>query len=135
MLYLVNKRFHNAAWLYAIGTLLHTLDHFRRGVHTVSDGVVFLGTFGMVIAAVAITLALTDHPSAPKVSLYGFAHAAGIAAIHYLPHWSSLSDSAIGGNWSVLSWFAVSLEIVGAVAFSLAGLAILRTKRASPQFA
>lgn len=129
------SRFKQAAWLYALGTLLHTLDHFRRGVDTVSSGVVFLGTFGMVFAAVAITLCLTDHPSAPWVALYGFAHAAGIAAVHYLPHWSSLSDSAIGGNWSVISWFAVSLEIVGAVAFALAGLAILRTKRRSPQFA
>jgi hypothetical protein len=126
--------FRYAAYLYAAGTLLHTLDHFRRGVHTVSDGVVFLGTFGMVFAAVAITLCLTNHPFAPKAALYGFPHAIGIAAIHYLPHWSSLSDSAFGGNWSPISWFAVSIEIIGALAFGFAGLALLRRER-TPQYA
>jgi hypothetical protein len=120
------------AYVYAVGTILHTLDHFRRGVDSVSPSVVFLGTFGMVFAAVAITLAVTDHPFAPKAALFGFPHAVGIAAVHYLPHWSSLSDSAIGGNWSVLSWGAVSLEIFGALAFAFAGLAILRR---SPQLA
>jgi len=128
VLYLVDT-FKASAYLYAVGTLLHTLDHFRRGMHTVSDGVVFLGTFGMVFAAVAITLCLTDHPFAPKAALYGFAHGIGIAAIHYLPHWSSLSDSALGGHWSPISWFAVSIEIIGAFAFGLSGLSILRRER------
>src|SRR5438874_2427243 len=125
--------FRYAAVLYATGTLLHTLDHFRRGVHTVSDGVVFPGTFGMVFAAVAITLAVIDHPNAPYAALYGFPHAIGIAAIHYLPRWSSLSDSALGGGWSPVSWFAVSIEIVGALAFAFAGLALIRAR--SPQLA
>jgi len=132
VLYLVTKpidTFKGTAYLYAVGTLLHTLDHFRRGVHTVSDGVVFLGTFGMVFAAVAITLCLTDHPFAPKAALYGFPHAIGIAAIHYLPRWSVLSDSAFGGHWSPLSWFAVSIEIIGALAFALSGVSILRRQR------
>jgi len=127
--------FKVSAYLYAAGTLLHALDHFRRGTHTVSDAVIFLGTFGMVFAAVAITLALTDHPAAPWAAVViGFPHALGIAAVHYLPHWSVLSDSAIGSNWSPISWFAVSIEIVGALAFASSGLLLLRRGR-SPQYA
>jgi len=134
VIYLVNKNLKYAAYLYAAGTLVHTLDHFRRGVHTVSDGVVFLGTFGMVIAAVAITLVLTDHPFGPKAALYGFPHAIGIAAIHYLPRWSVLSDSAFGTHWSPISWFAVTIEIIGALAFGSAGISVLR-RQSVPQFA
>ncbi len=122
-----------AALFYAFGTLLHTLDHFRRGVHTVSDAVVFLGTFGMVFAAVAITLALVDHPNAPWAALYGIPHALGIAAVHYLPTWGVLSDSAFGGHWNPLSWLAVTLEIAGGLSFAFAGIALLR--RPQPQLA
>ncbi|MEX2394123.1 MAG: hypothetical protein WD826_06560 [Actinomycetota bacterium] len=120
-----------AAWLYAIGTALHTIDHFRRGPGSVSWEVVEVGTVGTILAAVVMTLIFTGHRLAPAASVaIGFPHGLGIAAVHWLPRWSVLSDSFFDTSAGLMSWAAVTLEVGGAIAVGVAGLLALRTSRA-----
>ena len=108
--------------LYAAGTMIHTLDHLRRGTEVVTDQVYWLGTFGTVLAALAIGLALTGHRLAPTVAMVvGITHGVGISAVHLLPQWSAFSDAFPGNSVSPLSWVAVLSEIGGALAFGIAG--------------
>lgn len=54
----------------------------------------------------------------------GFPDAVGISAVHLLPHWSSFSDAFPGAHRTGVtgfSWFAAVIEVVGALAFALAG--------------
>jgi hypothetical protein len=59
----------------------------------------------------------------------GFPLAIGFLAAHWVPEWSSLSDPVWEiDSWAWLSYVASSLEIAGALAIGLAGLAILRSR-------
>jgi hypothetical protein len=77
------------------------------------------------------------HPLAPRVSAtVAFPGAIGVAAVHLLPHWSVFSDAFPGGatrGITAMSWTAVLLEIAGAVAVGVAGIAALRRHAASEQ--
>jgi hypothetical protein len=125
-----------AALLYLVGTTLHTIDHFRRGAGSVNWEVVEIGTTGLVFAAITMTLIFTGHRLAPMAAVaVGFPHGLGIAAVHWLPTWSVLSDSFFAWTASPFSWLAVSLEVAGALGVGIAGLVALRTSRAgSPDF-
>jgi hypothetical protein len=125
----------NAALLYAAGTLIHTVDHFRRGSDTVTTHVYSVGSVATVIAFVTIGLVLLGHPIAPKLAAwFATAHGIGIAAVHLLPRWSVFSDaftgSEVGRGITGVSWVAVSMEIAGALATGIAGLAVLRRRAA-----
>lgn len=116
----------SAGVLYAFGTLVHTIDHFRRGAGSVSWELVEVGTIGTVLAAVAVTLIFTRHRLAPFAALaVGLPHGLGIAAVHFLPHWSVLSDQIASTNPQLLSFVAVILEVVGALATAAAGAYVL----------
>jgi hypothetical protein len=120
-----------AAWIYAIGTTLHTIDHFRRGAGSTSWELVEVGTAGTILAAIVITLILTEHRLAPTAAVsVGFAHGLGIAAVHWLPRWSVLSDSFFDWSAGPISWTAVTLEVAGAIGVGVAGAIALRRSRA-----
>jgi hypothetical protein len=53
----------------------------------------------------------------------------GVAAVHLLPQWSAFSDPFPGSSVDIGSWIAVCIEILGAVAFGLAGLSALLRQR------
>jgi hypothetical protein len=126
--------FRWAAILYATGTLLHTLDHLRRGTDVVTSQVLWAGSISTPIAVVAIFLALAGYRHAPVVAVaFGFPHAIGIAAVHLLPHWGVLSDSLTSHAGSPVSYVAVLAEIIGALCFAAAGLyVLLREQPARP---
>ena len=126
--------FRWAAILYATGTLLHTLDHLRRGTDVVTSQVLWAGSISTPIAVVAIFLALAGYRYAPVLAVaFGFPHAIGIAAVHLLPHWGVLSDSLTSHAASPVSYVAVLAEIIGALCFAAAGsYVLLGEQRARP---
>jgi hypothetical protein len=116
-----------ATAVYAGGLVLHTADHLRRGIDVITGEVFWGGMVLTTVSVIAIALVVTHHHSAPLVAaVVGFTAAVGVSASHLLPHWSSLSDSLPDGNVDALSWAAVLIEIVGAIAFGVAGLYALR---------
>ena len=122
-----------AAILYAIAWVVHTGDHLRRGFGAVTTEVAVLGSVAAVLQLAVVALVLLRYPSAPLLAaLIGIPDAIGIAAVHLLPHWSSFSDAfpgAHGTGVTAFSWIAAILEIVGALAFGLAGLSLWRSAR------
>jgi hypothetical protein len=107
--------------------VLHNADHFRRGTSTVSGGLLALGTLGMVLWAIVIVMILRGHRLAPLAAVSaGIPLAIGFVAVHWFPHRSSLSDSFVEGGASWMSITASLLEIAGAVAISVAGVAAIR---------
>jgi hypothetical protein len=114
-----------AAILYGAAFIVHTGDHLRRGLGTVSIGVVVLGTVAGAFQVVAIGAVLTRHRLAPLIAVaVGFPDALGIAAVHLLPNWGVLSDSfpdAHNTGVTALSWIAATAEILTAFLFGAAG--------------
>lgn len=115
-----------AALVYAVGLVLHTADHFRRGIDVLTREVLWLGNLSTAAAVVVVALVMTRHRWAPTAAvLLGFAVAIGVSAVHLLPRWSTLSDAfpgARGTGVTAISWTVVLLEIVGALALGVAGL-------------
>lgn len=122
-----------AAALYALAWAVHTGDHLRRGVGVVSTEVLLVGSTVAVLQLAAVAAVFAQWRWAPLVAVaIGFPDAVGIAAVHLLPHWSAFSDAFPGSHGTgvtTFSWFAAILEIVGALAFGLAGLYAWRQAR------
>jgi hypothetical protein len=111
-----------AGYLFLVGSAVHMLDHLRRGQGSVTDALNRVGTAGLVVQVIVITLILTHHRRAPLVAAgAGSALALGFAAAHWLPHWSSLSDSFIDQRVAAFSYVASALEIAGAAAIAVVG--------------
>jgi hypothetical protein len=128
-----SKLLQYAAWFYAIAWAVHTGDHLRRGLGSVTTQVSTLGTTAAVLQIGAIILVLTHHRAAPLVAVVvGIPDAIGIAAVHLLPQWSSLSDAfpgAHGTGVTGFSWIAAIVEIISAALFAAAGAYALRRSR------
>jgi hypothetical protein len=119
-----------AGVLFAVGSAVHLVDHLRRGQGSVTDELFWAGNLALIVQVATITLILTRHRLAPLAAASaGFPLALGFGSAHWLPHWSELSDPV----WQIDSfgWFsylASTLEIVGALAVGVAGLAIVRSR-------
>jgi hypothetical protein len=119
-----------AALVYTAGFLAHNADHVRRGFDILTPEVLWAGAITGMVAVAAIALALAGHHWAALVAtVHGLSQAFGVAAVHLLPRWSAFSDSLPDGNADTLSWVAVLAEIVGALAFGVAGAYALRRRR------
>lgn len=125
-----NRRLLVAGALFAVGSTVHIIDHIRRGQSSVTESLFILGNIGLVVQVITITLILTRHRLAPVAAMAaGFPLAIGFAAAHWLPHWSAMSDPV----WQIRSatWFsylASTVEIGGALAVGICGLAIVRAR-------
>ena len=124
-----------AAVFYLVAWAVHTGDHLRRGLGVVTAEVSTLGSAAAVLQLVAIAAVLTRRRWAPMAAVVvGFPDAVGIAAVHFLPHWSSFSDAFPGSHGTGVtgfSWFAAAVEVVGALAFGVAGVAAWQATTAS----
>ena len=121
------KALQAAGVVYALGTMVHTIDHLRRGPDSVSAEVKELGALFTLAAVVVLTLIFTRHRFAPLFAvLVGFSHGLGIVTLHWLPHWSVVSDSFVTHGASLGSWVAVAIEVGGAFAVGLTGFAMLQ---------
>ena len=117
------KRLVAAGYLFMLGSAIHIVDHLRRGQGSVTDGLNALGTVGVIVQVVVITLILTRHRLAPLMSASaGFSLALGFTAAHWLPKWSSLSDSFVDHRPAAFSIVASLAEIIGAIAVGFTGL-------------
>lgn len=125
-----------AAGLYAAGLALHTADHLRRGIDVITTEVLWLGNLSTAAAIVVIVMVFTRHRLAAAAAVVlGFSVAIGVAAVHLLPHWSTLSDAfpdAQGTGVTAMSWAVVLIEIVGAFAMGVAGVRQLSPQAAHP---
>jgi hypothetical protein len=119
-----------AAAFYLVAWAIHTGDHLRRGLGVVSTEVAVLGSVAAVLQLLAVSAVfLRWRGAAILAAAVGFPDAVGIAAVHLLPHWSSLSDAfpgAHGTGVNAFSWAAAVIEIAGALAFGAAGLYAVR---------
>jgi hypothetical protein len=122
------------AYGYAVAWAVHTGDHLRRGLGTVTVEVAALGSAAAVLQLAAVVAVVRRAPWAPVAAVaIGFPDALGIAAVHLLPHWSAFSDAfpgAHGTGVTGFSWFAAILEIAGALAFGAAGAYAWRSSAA-----
>src|SRR4051794_7105368 len=124
-----DHRLLRAGYLFLIGSSIHLVDHLRRGQTSVTEQLYWAGNLALVVQVAVITLILTRHRTAPLAgAVAGFPLAIGFAAAHWLPHWSSLSDSFVDTRVSVFSYVASATEIAGALAVGFAGLAIVRSR-------
>ena len=115
-----------AGWLFAFGSAVHLADHLRRGQGSVTDELYLAGNLALIVQVAVITLVLVRHEVAPlAAAIFGPFLALGFFVAHWLPEWSALSDPVweIG---DVASYVASGLEIAGALAVGLTGLAVLR---------
>jgi hypothetical protein len=123
-----------AALLYAVAFLLHTGDHFRRGLKALTPEVFWAGAAGTAAPASATALVLVGHRLAPlAAAAVGFAQALGVAAVHLPPRWGALSDSLPAGGADALSWAAALLERGGALVLGTAGAYALRRGARRPR--
>jgi hypothetical protein len=122
------RKLQTAALVYLAGLVLHTVDHLRRGIDTVTHHVFWAGNVSTAVGLTAVALILTRHRLAPVAAVAaGFPIAIGVAAVHLLPEWSTaLSDSFIDQSMSWMSWTVVLLEIAGALATGIIGLRLYR---------
>ena len=71
-----------------------------------------------------------DLGRAPGLAaVFGPVTAIGVAAVHVPPRWGVFSDAFIGSTGTgvtAFSWAVVSLEIVGALALGISGIAALK---------
>ena len=122
------RRLHLAGLLLAVGSAVHLIDHLRRGQGSVTDELYWAGNLALIVQVAVITLVLTRHRLAPLAAAAGgFPLALGFLSAHWLPEWSALSDPV----WEItslpaLSYAASALEVAGALAVGVAGLAIVR---------
>jgi hypothetical protein len=113
-----------------VGSAVHAFDHLRRGQGSVTEQLFWVGQSALVLQVVVVTLIVTRHRLAPLVAaLTGFPLALGFAAAHWLPTWSSLSDSFVSERASAFSYVASALEIAGALAVGITGWRVLRDER------
>ena len=121
------------ALLYALGLALHTADHLRRGLDVVTPQVLWVGNISTALGITVAVLVILGHRHGPLLAATtGIPVALGVAAVHLLPKWSALSDPFVGARntgVTALSWTVVLVEIVGAVAMGVAGLAVVRGQR------
>ena len=119
-----------AAVFYAVAFAVHTGDHVRRGLDVETTAVLVAGRSASVLQVGAIVLVFIRHRLAPAVAvIVGFTDAVGIAVVHLMPHWGSMSDAfpgAHGTGVTAFSWVAAAAEIGGALAFGAAGLYAVR---------
>jgi hypothetical protein len=118
-----------ATILYAIGLVLHSADHVRRGIDASTPEVIWLGNITTVIGLIVIALVFSGHPLAPLgADDKGFGSAVGDTAVHLHPHWSAISDSFPDGGVGVTSWAVVLIEIAGLLALGAAGTHLLMNR-------
>jgi hypothetical protein len=117
-----------AAALYALGLVVHTIDHVRRGLDAVTPQVLWLGNVSTILGVVAVLLIFTDNRyAAAFAAATGLAVGVGVVAVHLLPRWSEFSDAfpdATGTGVTPLSWTVVLIEIAGALAMGVGGTLI-----------
>ena len=116
-----------ATAFFAVGFVLHHLDHLRRGYGVVEEGVIAGRTVAAMLVAVLFTLVVTRHHTAPIAAVVvGGAVLVGVVTVRLVPPFGPPSDHLGAEGTEVWSGLAVGIELVGAVVLVLAGWRALR---------
>lgn len=119
------------AVLYLAGYLVHSVDHFARGLQLTPPALFWLGTIALPLAAAIVVLVLLGHPLAPQLAiLAGTPVAIGATAVHIPPYWIVFSEP-FRASVSVVDWLTLVAMVGTAVAFVAAGVAALRDRRSA----
>lgn len=121
------RAFRYVAIAYAVGLVVHTADHVRRGADAVTPQVFWLGMAGTVLAVLAIVAILVGHRRAPELAvLAGFSQAIGVLLVHFGPPMGAFSDPLLGRGLGGGSVAAAMTEVIGAIAAGVVGARLLR---------
>lgn len=127
-----------AAVGYAVGMVVHGLDHAMRGFTTDDHHAAWPGwlqivmaVLTLVVSALALALVISGQRYAPVAAIIiGFGSFAVFLTIHVLPRWGILSDSFMtaesGAMVTTYSWATAVLEMATALAFGIAGVRALK---------
>lgn len=119
----------SAAVVFLAANLLHTADHLRQGLDGLTWEILSAGTLLTVEAAIVVVLAARRSPNAPPIAaVVGLTGALGIAASHFAPHWSALSDSYPQIGADAISWTAALLECGAALGLAATAAALLSAR-------
>ena len=117
-----------AAFVFVLAVLVHNSDHLRRGGSSVSAGVFWLGSAGMIAEIAVVAMVLGRHRLAPHAAaLIGAALALGYLVVHFTPARPWLSDSFLDTAPAVISLAAAGLETAAATALAASGVVALRS--------
>jgi len=118
--------------VYVLGLVLHTADHVRRGLGVLTGLVAGAGAISTIAGLFIVVMILVENRHAPLVAaVFGATTAIGVAIVHFPPRWGAFSDPFTGSSGTGVtrfSWAVVILEIIGLLAISISGLAVLRER-------
>ncbi|MEM8708101.1 MAG: hypothetical protein AAGE98_16680 [Actinomycetota bacterium] len=104
-----------ATAFFAVGFVVHHLDHLRRGYGVVEEGVIVGRTVAAMLAAVLFTLVVTRHRTAPLAAVVvGSAVVIGVVLVRVVPPFGPPSDHLGADGTDTWSWLAVGVELVAA---------------------
>lgn len=118
-----------AATVFTGAVLFHNIDHARRGAHSVSTDLFWVGLFGIVVEVGIVLLVFLRHRmSALAATSVGFSLAAAYVIVHVLPRRAWLSDPLFESGPENVSRAAALVLIVAAVTLGMVGAAVLRRR-------
>jgi len=130
-----DARLAAAAVFFSIAVIVHNADHVRRGTDVIGRDVFWIGTAALLLEVGVVAVICQRHRLAPLLAaITGTVLAVGYLFVHFLPARSWLSDSfvdhahATASHVNALSWFAASLEVVGAITLAVVGFGELATR-------
>jgi len=125
-----DRALKSAATLFAVAVLFHGADHVRRGPHSTTAAVFWVGTSAILLEVSVVVLCCQRHRVAPlAATVGGFSLSVGYLVVHFLPRQPLLSDSFVSAaKVSWISWLAATLEVVSAVVLGVVGLVVMRDR-------
>ena len=125
-----DRALKSAETLFAVAVLFHGADHVRRGPHSTTAAVFWVGTSAILLEVSVVVLCCQRHRVAPlAATVGGFSLSVGYLVVHFLPRQPLLSDSFVSAaKVSWISWLAATLEVVSAVVLGVVGLVVMRDR-------
>jgi hypothetical protein len=114
--------------------VVHVADHTLRQDRAVPGELSFLGSTGLIAAALVLALALRRRPEASALAvIVGAGTAVGFAAVHLLPHWGAFSDPYPAAHLDALSWASMLASLLAGAWLALAGVREARLSGVRPR--
>ena len=111
--------------------IVHALDHTLRQTAPVPTEASTLGTIGFVTTGAALVLALIGNRWAwPATALIAFGTFLGFIAVHVLPDWGPFSQPYSDIPVDALSWVAMIVPALAALAVGVYALSAVRSRPA-----
>lgn len=114
--------------LYIAGFVIHSADHFARGLALTPPATFWLGTISLPVGVAIVVLAMRGHRLAPALAVFtGISTAVAASMIHVPPYWSVFSEPFRAGV-TIVDWLTLVAMVGTAVAFAVTGALMLRSR-------